>query len=68
MFFIIVFIDFTKCLSLLDVTLLLREIPYSYCGENLNQPRIKCSKIASVEDSLVNLLDVDAVFDVMLEN
>ena len=29
---------------------------------------IKCSKIASVEDSLVNLLDVDAVFDVMLEN
>ena len=70
MFFIIFFLDFTNCLTLLAVTFLLREHQYSYLefGDNLIEPRIKCSKIASVEDSLVYLLDADAVFDVMVEN
>ena len=50
--------------------ILTREHPYSYLefGDSLVKPRIKCSKIASVEDSLVYLLDADAVFDVMVEN
>ena len=52
------------------MTFLLREHPYSYLkfGESFIEPRIKCSKIASVEDSLVYLLDADAVFDVMMDN
>ena len=70
MFFIIFFLDFTNCLTLLAVTFLLREHQYSYLefGDSFIEPRIKCSKISSVEDSLVYLLDADAVFDVMVEN
>ena len=68
MLFIIFFIDYSNCLSLLDVTFLLREHPYSYLefGESLIEPRIECSKTASVEDSLVYLLDADEVFHVMV--
>ena len=52
------------------MTFLLREHQYIYLefGDSLIEPRIKCSKIASAEDSLVYLLDSDAVFDVMVEN
>ena len=44
------------------------SVCYLELGDSLIEPRIKCSKIASVEDSLVYLLGADAVFDVMVEN